>query len=311
MIGCAVMLSSAIHPVTATSRSRRVRAKTRVAARIPWPGERPQLRRAATRAAPPERARLNEKECTNQPIHQHRDAARELKRSSRCALAPGVLPQPSCQPRHRRSSRRETQPIRGIIRSGVALLDDWLAGVARRWRASAHRRTGKRQKHARASLCRCRASPRRDRVAMLVHARADDVKSHANYLGIDLDSAAARRPARCCFAIAPTSSHRATHAVSPENRSSPTSSASSRRTSPARIIIDTFSPFVCRRRRRSRRSSPRSPSSSTQSRKHVAAHLSRGSVGRLRSQPRAARAERGRDHPSRRAKTATFGEPSC
>lgn len=83
---------------------------------------------------------------------------------------------------------------------------------------------------------------RGESAVMLVHARADDVKAHAKYLGVNLetplhDGRLLLLRYRSDFV------HRATQAVSPEHVIADLERVILPQR-PARIVIDTFSPFV-------------------------------------------------------------------
>jgi hypothetical protein len=77
---------------------------------------------------------------------------------------------------------------------------------------------------------------------MLVHARADDLKSHAKYIGIDLDTPL-RDGRLLLLRYRSDFIHRASHAVSATQVATDLERLITP-FSPARIVIDTFSPFV-------------------------------------------------------------------
>jgi hypothetical protein len=77
---------------------------------------------------------------------------------------------------------------------------------------------------------------------MLVHSRADDVKSHAKYIGIDLDTPL-RDGRLLLLRYRSDFVHSATQAVSPTQVTADLERLITP-LGPARIIIDTFSPFV-------------------------------------------------------------------
>jgi len=79
-------------------------------------------------------------------------------------------------------------------------------------------------------------------VAMLVHSRADDVKSHAKYLGIDIETPL-RDGRLLLLRYRSELVHFAAHAVSPVQVVAELDRLVSPH-SPARIVLDTFSPFV-------------------------------------------------------------------
>jgi KaiC/GvpD/RAD55 family RecA-like ATPase len=79
-------------------------------------------------------------------------------------------------------------------------------------------------------------------VVMLVHARADHVKTHAAYLGIDLETPL-RDGKLLLVRYRSDFARRAAHAVSPEQVVADLERIIGPQR-PARIIIDTFSPFV-------------------------------------------------------------------
>ncbi len=79
-------------------------------------------------------------------------------------------------------------------------------------------------------------------MVMLVHARADDVKSHARYLGLDLD-ASLRDGRLVLLRYRSDFVQRAAQAVSPEQVVSDLARIISPHR-PARLIIDTLSPLV-------------------------------------------------------------------
>lgn len=77
---------------------------------------------------------------------------------------------------------------------------------------------------------------------MLVHSRADDVKSHARFLGIDIDTPL-RDGRLLLLRYRLDSVHFATHAVSPAQVVGDLERIVAPHR-PSRIILDTFSPFV-------------------------------------------------------------------
>jgi circadian clock protein KaiC len=142
------------------------------------------------------------------------------------------------------SAHRETETriISGIIRSGVALLDDWLTGVRD---GGIHLLTGGcgSGKSTLALHFADAALRRGQSVAMIVHSRADDVKSHARYLGIDVD-APLRDGRLLLLRYRETFVHDMTHAVSPAQVIDDLERVVEPHR-PARIILDTVSPLVC------------------------------------------------------------------
>jgi KaiC/GvpD/RAD55 family RecA-like ATPase len=139
------------------------------------------------------------------------------------------------------SSSTGDRTIRGIIRSGVALLDDWLTGVRD---GGLHLLTGGPGSgkstialhFADAGLCRG------ERVAMLVHAHADDVKAHARYLGVDLETPL-RDGRLLLLRYRSDFVHRANHSASADQTVADLARVVLPH-APTRIVIDTFSPFV-------------------------------------------------------------------
>ena len=121
------------------------------------------------------------------------------------------------------------------------MLDDWLTGIRD---GGAHLLTGGpgSGKSTLALHFADAALGRGKTVAMLVHSRADDVKSHAKYIGIDLDTPL-RDGRLLLLRYRSDFVHRATHAVSPAQVTADFERVITP-LSPARIVIDTFSPFV-------------------------------------------------------------------
>lgn len=79
--------------------------------------------------------------------------------------------------------------MQGIISSGVPLLDGWLSDGGVRAGATTVLTGGSGTGKSTLALDFVDAALKRDEaVAMLVHARADDVKRHATFLGIDLET---------------------------------------------------------------------------------------------------------------------------
>jgi KaiC/GvpD/RAD55 family RecA-like ATPase len=137
--------------------------------------------------------------------------------------------------------KRTGEIVRGIIPSGVALLDDWLTGVRQ---GSAHLLTGGTGSgKSSLALHFAEAGTRRgESVVMLVHVRADDVKSHARFLGLELD-APLRDGRLILLRYRSDFDQRAAQAVSPEQVVSELGRIISPY-GPARLVIDTFSPLV-------------------------------------------------------------------
>jgi KaiC/GvpD/RAD55 family RecA-like ATPase len=137
--------------------------------------------------------------------------------------------------------KREGQVIRGIVPSGVALLDDWLSGVRE---GGAHLLTGGSGcGKSTIALHFADAGLRRgESVVMLVHARADDVKAHARYLGIRLD-APLRDGRLILLRFRSDFVQRAAHAMSPEQVVSDLERMVAPH-EPSRLVIDTMSPFL-------------------------------------------------------------------
>src|SRR5262245_61137538 len=132
-------------------------------------------------------------------------------------------------------------PGREILRSGVALLDDWLAGVRD---GGVHLLTGGpgSGKSTLALLFADAGLRGGESVALLVHSRADDVKAHARHLGIDLKTPL-RRGRLLLLRYRSDFVHAATHAVSSEQVVADLDRIITAHR-PTRIVIDTFSPFV-------------------------------------------------------------------
>lgn len=151
--------------------------------------------------------------------------------------------QPSCQPRHPPTRRTEPRLISAIIRSGLALFDDWLTGVRE---GSAHLLTGGpgTGKSTIALHFAATALERGQRVAMVVSARASDVKSHARYMGVDLDTPL-RDGRLLLLRYRADLVHTATHAVSPSQAVAELDGLVTRH-APARIVIDGLAPIVSR-----------------------------------------------------------------
>jgi KaiC/GvpD/RAD55 family RecA-like ATPase len=135
----------------------------------------------------------------------------------------------------------EGSAIPGIIPSGIALLDDWIAGVRD---DGAHLLTGGSGsgKSTLALQFAHAALSRGEPVAMLVNARIDDVKSHARYLGMNLmpslrDGRLLLLRYRADFV------HRAAHAVSSDQVVADLARIVAPH-SPRRIVIDSISPLI-------------------------------------------------------------------
>ena len=137
--------------------------------------------------------------------------------------------------------KRQGEIARGLIPSGVALLDDWLTGVRE---GGAHLVTGgSGSGKSSLALHFVDAATRRGQsVVMLVHGRAGDVKSHARFLGLELD-APLRDGRSILLRYRSDFVHRAAQAVSPEQMVSELARIISAHR-PARLVIDTFSPLV-------------------------------------------------------------------
>lgn len=137
--------------------------------------------------------------------------------------------------------KRESPVVRGIISSGVALFDDWLGGLRE---GGTHLLTGGPGcgKSALALHFADAGLRRGESVAMVVHSRADDVKSHARYLGVNLE-AALRDGRLVLLRYRSDFVQRAAQAVSPEQVVTDLESLIAPHT-PSRVIIDTLSPFV-------------------------------------------------------------------
>lgn len=128
-----------------------------------------------------------------------------------------------------------------IVRSGVALFDEWLGGVRD---GGVHLLTGgpgsgKSSLAFHLADAGCR---QRERVVMLVHARTDDVKAHARWLGIDLETALENGTLlllryRADFMKA------VSHAVCSDDIVADLDRVIAPHR-PTRIVIDTFSPFL-------------------------------------------------------------------
>jgi circadian clock protein KaiC len=137
--------------------------------------------------------------------------------------------------------KREGSAISGIIPSGIALLDDWIDGVRD---DGVHLLTGgSGSGKSTIALQFADAALRRgEPVAMLVNARVDDVKSHARYLGLNLVPPL-RDGRLLLLRYRPDFVHRAAHAVSSDQVVADLSRIVAPHT-PARIVIDTISPFM-------------------------------------------------------------------
>ena len=137
--------------------------------------------------------------------------------------------------------KREGSDISGIIPSGLALLDDWIGGVRD---DGTHLLTGgSGSGKSTIALHFADAALRRgEPVAMLVNARVDDVRTHARYVGVNLE-APLRDGRLFLLRYRLDFVHRAAHAVSPEQVVGDLARLVAPH-SPARIIIDTVSPFV-------------------------------------------------------------------
>ena len=137
--------------------------------------------------------------------------------------------------------KREGEVARGIIPSGVALLDDWLPGVRE---GGTHLVTGGAGSgKSSLALHFADAGVRRGQsVVMLVNGRADDVKSHARFLGLELD-APLRDGRLILLRYRSDLGHRAAQAVSPDQMVSELGRIISPHR-PARLVIDTLSPLV-------------------------------------------------------------------
>jgi KaiC/GvpD/RAD55 family RecA-like ATPase len=153
------------------------------------------------------------------------------------------LPQPSCQPRHPATRRTETRLISGIIPSGVAFVDDWLAGVRE---GGAHLLTGgpgAGKSTLALHFADC-ALERGQRVAMLVTARAAHLRAHAAYLGIDLD-APLRDGRLLLLRYRPDLVHRMTHAASPMEVIAELATLLEQH-APSRVVVDGVGPLIPR-----------------------------------------------------------------
>jgi KaiC/GvpD/RAD55 family RecA-like ATPase len=137
--------------------------------------------------------------------------------------------------------KRDGLAIHGIIPSGVALLDDWIAGVRD---DGTHLVTGGSGagKSTLALQFADASLRRREPVAMLVNTRIDDLKSHARYIGVNLD-APLRDGRLLLLRYRSDFVHRASHAVSSEQVIGDLARLVAPH-NPARVIIDTVSPFV-------------------------------------------------------------------
>lgn len=127
------------------------------------------------------------------------------------------------------------------MRSGVALLDDWLGGLRT---GGVHLLTGgPGSGKSTVALHFADAALRHgDGVAMLVHAHADDVIAHANFLGMNLKPAL-RDDRLMLLRYRSDFAHRAARSVAPESIVADLERLVAPHR-PARIIVDTFSPFV-------------------------------------------------------------------
>ena len=144
------LLSSAIQPVTATSR-RAALARTRKAPRIPRTGKCPQLRprpQTVARCGAEVEKQENANQVTHRAAHELRDGG-----ARRCAFASTIVPQASTSARVEWSSgysRHHKQRGRAARRLARR--------CARRWHACAHRWPGVRKEYDRTALRRRRSS---------------------------------------------------------------------------------------------------------------------------------------------------------
>lgn len=231
MIGCAVLLSSPIQPVTATSRCGAFARRLESLRASHGPVNAQSSTGADARRLAATLTARKRKIPNSRFI-----AARELRSSALRAFA---LSASTIVPTA--SSVREGEIARNIIPSGVALLDDWLTGVRE---GGAHLLTGGTGSgKSSLALHFAEAGARRGQsVVMLVHGRADDVKSHARFLGLKLD-AALRDGRLILLRYRSDFVHRATQVVSPEQVVSDLARIISPY-QPARLVIDTLSPLV-------------------------------------------------------------------
>jgi circadian clock protein KaiC len=139
--------------------------------------------------------------------------------------------------------KREGSAISGIIPSGIALLDDWISGVRD---VGTHVLTGGSGsgKSAIAIHFVDAALKRGEPAAMLVTARSDDVRSHARFLGVNLDPPL-RDGRLLLLRYRSDFVQRATHAASSEQVVGDLASLLAPH-SPARIVIDSVAPFLGR-----------------------------------------------------------------
>jgi KaiC/GvpD/RAD55 family RecA-like ATPase len=136
--------------------------------------------------------------------------------------------------------KREGSDIPGIIPSGIALVDDWIAGVRD---AGSHLLTGgSGSGKSTIALQFADAGLRRgEPVAMLISGRVDDLMSHARFLGIDV-KAPLRDGRLLLVRYRQDFVLRAQHAVSSEQVISDLARIIAP-LSPARIVVDGISPF--------------------------------------------------------------------
>ncbi|HEY9225722.1 MAG TPA: ATPase domain-containing protein [Gemmatimonadaceae bacterium] len=131
--------------------------------------------------------------------------------------------------------------MREIIHSGVTLIDEWLTGVRD---GGTHVLTGGpgSGKSSIALQFADAGLQQGESVAMLVNSRADDTKSHARFLGLDLDTPL-KSSRLLLLRYRSDFVHTASQAVSPDEVLADLDRiiASHR---PKRLIIDSFAPFV-------------------------------------------------------------------
>jgi KaiC/GvpD/RAD55 family RecA-like ATPase len=127
------------------------------------------------------------------------------------------------------------------MRSGIALFDDWLGGLRN---GDAHLLTGGpgSGKSTVALHFAGAGLGRGERIAMLLHARIDDVRTHATYVGVDLDEPL-RDGRLLLLRYRSDFVQRVARAAPPEQVVADLERIIGPHR-PARLVIDTISPFV-------------------------------------------------------------------
>ena len=140
-----------------------------------------------------------------------------------------------------RETERGSSNIRGIVRSGVPALDDWLGGVRAH---GSHLVTGGSGtgKSTLAWLFADAGLRHGESVTMLVHGRVEHLKAHARALGVDVD-AALRDGRLLLLRYRSDFVRRLSHAASPEHVVDDLTRVIGTHT-PSRFVIDTIAPFL-------------------------------------------------------------------